>query len=222
MKKCIVLLVLLLPVVVRAGFTEGVEYLKLDSPQPTADADRIEVLEAFWYGCPHCYRFEPDLEAWLKKKPDDVAFVRLPAVFHPDWELQARAFYTAQAMGVLDKVHHEFFHQIHELREPVRSLGDVKRIFLAAGVSGHEFDRVYHSFLVVTQANRARQAGDLYGLKGVPTMVVNGKYRTTAKLAGGNRKMLEVVDFLVERERQARKARQDGRRRAKATAVSAQ
>ncbi|VAW71539.1 Periplasmic thiol:disulfide interchange protein DsbA, partial [hydrothermal vent metagenome] len=174
MKKIVVLLVLLMPVFAYAGadFKEGVEYLKLTNPQPTADADKIEVLEAFWYGCPHCYRFEPEIHAWREKKPDDVAFVRLPVIFHPSWEPHARAYYTAQIMEVLDKVHQPLFDQVHKQRQRVHSVKDVKRVFLAQGISGHEFDKIYNSFAVITKTNRAKQAGDLYSLKGVPTLVV--------------------------------------------------
>ncbi len=206
MKKIIMLAALLIPTFACADFKEGVEYLKLANSQPTADSDKIEVLELFWYGCPHCYQFEPEVHAWLENKPDDVAFVRMPAVFRPNWELHARAFYTAQILGVLDKVHQPLFDQIHKQRKQVRKVEDVKQVFIAQGVSGHDFDSTYNSFAVITRANRAKQAGDMYGLKGVPTLVVNGKYRTTAKLAGGNKQMLEVVDFLIEKERMAKTA----------------
>lgn len=205
MKKVFTLFALLmLPSFASAGFDEGVEYQTLASAQPTVNEDRIEVLELFWYGCPHCYHMEPEIEAWLKNKPDDVVFVRMPAVLGPSWELLARAFYTAQLLGVTDKTHPAIFDHIHKDRKRIRNVEDVKKIFMAEGVSEQDFDNTYKSFAVITRTNRAKQAARLYGIKGVPTLVVNGKYRTTAQLAGGNKQMLEVVDFLVEKERKAK------------------
>ncbi|MFQ5642896.1 MAG: thiol:disulfide interchange protein DsbA/DsbL [Thiogranum sp.] len=207
MKKVFALsFLLLLSPFVYAEFSEGIEYQVLANPQPTVDEGKIEVLELFWYGCPHCYQLEPELRAWLENKPDDVVFVRLPAVLGPSWELHARAFYTAQLLGVLDKVHQPIFERMHKDRKPVRNVDDVKKIFMEQGVSGQDFDNTYNSFAVITKTNRAKQAARLYGVQGVPALVVDGKYRTTAKLAGGNRKMLDVVDFLVKKEREARAA----------------
>lgn len=205
MKKVFTLFaLLLLSPFASAGFDEGIEYQTLANPQPTVNEDRIEVLELFWYGCPHCYFLESDLHAWLEKKPDDVVFVRLPAVLGPSWELLARAFYTAELLGVMDKVNTPIFERIHKDRKPVRNVADVKKIFMAHGVSEQDFDNTYKSFAVITKTNRAKQAARLYGVHGVPTLVVNGKYRTTAKLAGGNKQLLDVVDFLVQKERDAK------------------
>jgi len=195
-------LLLIMPLA-HAGFDEGIEYRKLANEQPV-DGDGIEVRELFWYGCPHCYFLEPELHAWLEKKSDDVVFVRMPAVLGPSWELLARAFYTAELLGVTDKTHPAIFARIHKDRKRIRNADDVKKIFLAQGVSEQDFDNTYKSFAVITRTNRAKQAARLYGITGVPTLVVNGKYRTTAQLAGGNKQMLEVVDFLIEKERNAK------------------
>ena len=161
MKKWFTLIALLLVApFVHADFDEGIHYKRIANPQPTANPDKIEVLELFWYGCPHCYHLEPQLDAWLEGKPDDVAFVRMPAVLGPDWELLARAYYTMELLGVEEQVHRPLFDRIHKQR---------KR----------------------------------YGITGVPVLVVNGKYLTSAQMAGGNKEMLQVVDFLVEQERTA-------------------
>jgi len=186
-----------------AGFKEGVQYQTIENSQPTVSEDRIEVLELFWYGCPHCYQLEPELEAWLKTKPDDVVFVRLPAVLGPSWELHARAFYTAELLGVTDKIHKPLFERMHKEKRPIRNVAQLKEIFLAQGVSEQDFDNTYKSFAVITKTNRAKQAASLYGIKGVPALVVNGKYRTSVREAGSNKGMLEVVDFLVKQERAA-------------------
>jgi thiol:disulfide interchange protein DsbA len=186
-----------------ADFRQGKEYDMTPAPQPTSSGDKIEVLELFWYGCPHCYHLEPELETWLANKPDDVAFVRVPAVLGPRWELLARAYYTADLLGVLDKIHEPLFEHIHKYHRRITNEAQLKAFFVQQGVSEADFDKTFKSFAVITKTNRAKEARNLYGITGVPTMVVNGKYRTSASMAGGNTKMLKVVDFLVEKEREA-------------------
>jgi protein dithiol oxidoreductase (disulfide-forming) len=207
MKKLFAFLALvLLALPVFADFQEGTDYEVLATPQPTSSDDKIEVLELFWYGCPHCYHLEPELNAWLKHKPDDVVFVRVPAVLGTSWELLARAYYTADLLGALDKIHEPLFDHIHKDRKLIRNASELKAFFMQQGVSEADFDKTFNSFAVVTMTNRAREARNMYGITGVPTMVVNGKYRTTATLAGSNEKMLQVVDFLVAKERAERAA----------------
>jgi thiol:disulfide interchange protein DsbA len=204
MKKLIAFMALvLLTLPVFADFKEGTEYQLLATPQPTASGDKIEVLELFWYGCPHCYHLEPDLNAWLKRKPDDVEFVRVPAVLGAPWELLARGYYTADLLGVLDKIHEPLFDHIHKEHKFIRNASELKAFFMEQGVTEADFNKTFNSFAVVTMTNRAKEARNMYGLTGVPTIVVNGKYRTTATLAGSNEKMLQVVDFLVAKERGA-------------------
>jgi len=195
-------LLLLIPFA-HADPKEGVQYQVIKNAQPTASEDKIEVLELFWYGCPHCYHLESELDTWLKNKPDDIVFVRVPAILGPSWELYARAFYTAELLGVADKIHKPLFDRIHKEKKPIRNLQQLKDFFIAQGVSAQDFDDTYKSFAVITKTNRAKQASSLYGISGVPALVVNGKYRTSAREAGGNREILEVVDFLVEKERAA-------------------
>ncbi|TCK16952.1 thiol:disulfide interchange protein DsbA [Thiogranum longum] len=185
------------------AWKEGVNYEKLSAPQPTETAGKIEVRELFWYACPHCYQLEPELHAWLEKKPADVEFVRMPAVLGPNWELLARAYYTAEILGVLDKVHEPIFDRLHKQRKRIRTPEDVKAIFAENGVSAKDFDNAFASFAVITKTNRSKRVREMYGVTGVPTLIINGKYRTSATMAGGNRQMLEVVDYLVEQERKA-------------------
>jgi thiol:disulfide interchange protein DsbA len=194
---------LLLTPVAHAGFQEGVNYKPIANPQPTVNADRIEVRELFWYGCPHCYHLEPHVDSWLESKPDDVDFVRMPAVLGPTWELLARAYYTMELLDVEDPVHMALFERIHKDRKQLRTVDDVRALFVEQGVKAEDFDRTFQSFAVITKTNRARQARAMYGLTGVPVIVVNGKYLVTAEMAGGNKQVLEVVDFLIERERAA-------------------
>jgi len=188
---------------VYAEFDEGINYDVIATPQPTSEPDKIEVLELFWYGCPHCYHLEHDVQAWLKTKPDDVDFVRVPAVLGPSWELLGRAYYTAQLLGVEDTMHQALFDRIHKDRKMIRNVGDLAAIFVENGVSEEDFFSTYQSFAVVTKTNRAKQAHERYGVTGVPAIIVNGKYRTSAKQAGGNKQIFDVVDYLVEKERRA-------------------
>jgi len=207
MKKLVVLLALsLMAATSFAGYEEGVQYQKISTPQPTSSDDKIEVLELFWYGCPHCYHLEPELNAWLKKLPDDVVFVRVPAVLGPSWELLARGYYTADLLGVLDKIHEPLFDYLHKQRKTIRNVAELKAFFEKQGVSAEDFDKTYNSFAVVTRTNRAKEAHNLYGATGVPTLIVDGKYRASASLVGSNEKMLQVVDFLIDKERKARQA----------------
>lgn len=179
------------------------QYTKLANVQPTGSEDKIEVVELFWYGCSHCYHFEPILDKWVENKPDDVEFVRVPAILGPSWELMARGYYTAEVLEVTDKIHGPLFDYIHRDRKRIRNVDDLRDFFGKAGISAEDFDKAFNSFAVVTMTNRAKQAHTRYGANGVPTVIVNGKYRTSAQQAGGNEKIIEVVDYLVEQERAA-------------------
>jgi len=195
------LLLLFIPFA-RAEFSEGVEYKLLASPQATSTGDKIEVRELFWYGCPHCFHLEPELEKWLETKPDDVEFVRMPAILGPNWELLGRAYYTAELLEVEDKIHKPLFIYLHTDRKRIRDVEELQDFFVAQGVSKDDFQKTYNSFAVITKTRRSDQAAQLYGLTGVPALVVNGKYMVNASLAGGsNEKMLDVVNFLIEKER---------------------
>lgn len=186
-----------------AAWVEGVNYETLASPQPTDSGDRIEVRELFWYACPHCYQVEPIVQDWLEHKPDDVAFVRMPAILGPRWELLARAYYTAETLDVVDKVHVPIFERLHRERKHIRTPAEVKAIFVEQGITEADFDNAFKSFAVVTKTNRSKRVREMYGANGVPMLIINGKYRTNATMAGGNGKMMEVVNFLVEQERKA-------------------
>lgn len=193
---------LLLPLsAVAKDFEAGKEYVVLAKAQPVNTADKIEVIEFFWYGCPHCYHLEPALTAWLKDKPKDVEFIRIPAVLGPSWELLAQGFYTAEVLGVADKIHGPLFDYLHKARKRIRTPDELKAFFVTQGVSEADFDKTYKSFAVVTKTSRAKQATQRYGLNSVPTLVVAGKYRTGPSMAGSNKAMLDVVNFLVDKQR---------------------
>ena len=200
------LLVMLLPLfaattVLAKDYQEGTEYHKLVSPQPTGNKDKIEVVELFWYGCPHCYHLEPFLADWQAKKPDDVEFIRLPAILGRNWDLLAKAWYTADLLGVTDKTHLALFKAIHEKKQKIDSEEKLREIFVDQGVSAEDFNNTFKSFAVAIKLNNARLMTRRYAITGVPTIIINGKYSTSASLAGGNPDVIKVMDHLIDQER---------------------
>lgn len=185
---------------------EGIDYVTLAAPQPTSDPQKIEVVELFSYTCPHCFHFEPMLHEWVAAQPKDVVFVRIPAVFRPSWEPLARAYYTAEMLGVLDKIHLPLFKAIHEQKQNLESEDALAKFFVAQGVDEKQFRDTYKSFGVAAKINRAKQMQQRYGINGVPTLVINGKYRTSANEAGGHDGMLSVAGKLIAQERTAMKS----------------
>ena len=192
-----------------AGFDEGIEYLPIKPPVPTDNNKKVEVVELFWYGCPHCYAFEPKLLAWLKHKPANVEFIRIPAVFpnRPLWELHARAYYTAELLGVLDKTHEALFDAIHKDRQSLFDEDSLANFYAKYGVDKKLFKETMHSFGVQMKVDRAKELSRRYGIDGVPTLVIDGKFRTYASLTNGEDGMLKVTDFLIEKESKAMSAK---------------
>jgi len=197
-------LILFLPLAVQsASIVEGFEYKRIVPAQQTqAPVGKIEVVELFWYGCPHCYRFEPSLKKWLKNKPADVVFIRIPAQMNPGWVIHAQAYYTAEALGVSDKMHEKFFDAMHNKKRKLKTTDEIAALFVENGISRDKFDKVFNSFGVKTKMANARGMVQRYGATSVPTMIVNGKYRTDATTAGGSHKdLINVIDFLTNKER---------------------
>jgi len=184
---------------------EQAGYETLSVPQPTQNPDKVEVIEFFWYGCPHCYDFEPLLEEWLKNKPKNVEFIRQPAVFSELWSKHAKAYYTAEALGVLDKVHADFFNAIQIKKEALDTEEALAKFFAAHGVDEAQFHEAYNSFVVDAKMRQAPQMATRYGITGVPAIIVNGKYKTNGKLAGSHEKMIEVMNNLIKQESPAKK-----------------
>ncbi len=199
------LLAVLLPCLAFAGssagsFKEGVDYDVLAKPQPTESGDKVEVLELFWYGCPHCYDLEPTIEHWLENPPENAVYRRMPAVFRPEWMVHARAYYAAEALGVVDKIHRPLFDAIHAEKRRLFDEKSLTEFFAEHGVKPEDFTKAYHSFAVQTKAQRAKVMTRRYGISGVPAMIVNGKYRTSVHKARGPERMMEVIDALVAKE----------------------
>ena len=182
-------------------FVVGQHYQEVKPAVATSTAaDKVEVLELFWYGCPHCYAFEPQLQEWLKNKADYIEFVRVPAVFAQNWEVHARAFYAAQQLGVLDKLNGPVFDAIHKEDRKLGSQEEVTQFFADKGVSAEDFKKAYNSFDVDTKTRRAIALTREYGITGVPALIVNGKYRSSAQEAGDFATLLKLVDYLAAKE----------------------
>jgi thiol:disulfide interchange protein DsbA len=179
---------------------EGIDYVQLPAPQPTETGEKIEVLEVFMYSCPHCFHLEPTIEAWLKNKPENVEFRRMPAVFGPKVEPHARAFYAAELLGVLDKLSLALFEALHVKKQKVWDEDALVGLAEGIGIDGAEFRKAYGSFFVQMKVNRAKEMGARYGVDGVPAIIVNGKYRTSPSQTGSREEMMAVVDHLIGME----------------------
>ncbi len=186
-----------------AQYKEGQHYQVLSQPVRTRDSDKIEVVELFWYGCPHCYHFEPLVKKWKQNQGDDVDFWRSPAIWNDRMKLHARAFFTAKALGVLDQVHEPLFTTLVVERKRLDSADKIEDLFAKHGVDREKFRDTFNSFGVNSQVTQAGARARSYKITGTPELVVNGKYRVAAGMAGGQAEMLEVADFLVKKERAA-------------------
>ena len=188
-------------------FQEGKHYVRMVPTQPTVGgADKIEVAEFFWYGCPHCYDMEPFINRWAENKNPGVRFVRVPAVWNPLVRLHAQLYYTEEVLvrsgaikdpaGFRDTV----FQEYHQRNNRMTSAAAIARIFARFGVSQEEFDRTWNSFEVNQKLRVAEDLARRYSIASVPAIVVNGKYRTSAGEAGGYPKLMELIDELTVRE----------------------
>ena len=180
-------------------YQEGVEYKRV-AEQPTDSEDKIEVLEFFWYGCPHCYQFEPVLKKWLETKPSNVDFIRVPAVFRPEWKVHARTYYALQAMGLGEKYHSAIFDAIIKDKKDIYSEGDMIDFLVSSGVNEKDFKAAYNAFSIDSQVRKAIKKVKGYAIEGVPAIGVNGKYLVSGKSAGTYENMLRVVDSLIKQE----------------------
>ncbi|HFD11764.1 MAG TPA: thiol:disulfide interchange protein DsbA/DsbL [Crenotrichaceae bacterium] len=182
---------------------KGEGYETIDPPQPTDDPGKVEVIEFFWYGCPHCYRFEPILQKWLKTRPDYVNYIPQPTAFNATWAKHARAYYTAEALGVIDKMHEDFFTAIQIDKKRLDKEDVLADFFAAHGVKKEDFTNTYSSFLVEAKTRQAEAAPGRYGVTGVPAVVINGKYRVSGTTAKNYDNMIKVMDYLIAKEHAA-------------------
>jgi thiol:disulfide interchange protein DsbA len=183
----------------------GKQYTELSNPVPVSETGKIEVVELFWYGCPHCYAFEPTLNAWAQKLPQDVSFKRVPAMFGGVWNVHGQVFVALEAMGVEQKVHDAVFAAIHKEHKKLATPEEMADFLADQGVDRDKFLSTYNSFAVKGQVEKDKKLAMAYQISGVPTMIVNGKYRFDLGSAGGPDQALQVADFLIQKERAAAK-----------------
>ena len=189
-----------------AEYVAGKHYQVLDTPVRTAAPEKIEVAEVFWYGCGHCFTFEPQLEQWEAGLGEDVVLARSPAIWHPTMSLHARAYYTAKALGVLDELHPALFEAMNLKKNRLASEDAIAEIFTDHGVDADSFHQTFNSFGVNSAVRQADARQRSYQISGTPEMIVDGKYRITARMAGGHQGMLAVADHLIALEREKRAA----------------
>jgi protein dithiol oxidoreductase (disulfide-forming) len=190
------------PALAQRAPEEGMDYFTLNPPQTTESPGKIEVTEFFWYRCPHCYALEPQLQSWLKQLPKDAQFRRVPAVFNDDWAIDARIFYTLEALGQEERLHKALFDAIHQ-QGGARLKGEAYAKWAAEwlakqGVDPKKYDETFRSFSVSTKVRRATQMTQAYRFDGVPALAVQGRYVVNA-----SNSMLSVADYLIGRLRKA-------------------
>lgn len=190
-------------------FRGGLHYDPLGAPLPVPADNSIEVIEFFWYSCPHCFDFDPILDEWVAKKPEDVKFVRIPAMFNANAQLQARLFYALELMGELDRLHKAVFETVNVARIRLDDEREIDQFAQKHGVDVERLHDTMNSFAVEGKLARASDLARRYGIRGVPTMVVNGQYRS-GKGFRTQEEVLKLVDYLVAKVRAERARAQAG------------
>ncbi|MFI8376275.1 thiol:disulfide interchange protein DsbA [Pseudomonas helleri] len=185
----------------------GKTYYELSNPVSVAVPGKIEVVELFWYGCPHCYAFEPVVNPWAEKLPSDVNFVRLPAMFGGPWDAHGQMFLTLEAMGVEHKVHAAVFNAIQKEGKRLTDKDEMADFLATQGVDKAKFLQTFDSFAIKGKIAKAKDLAKKYEISGVPTMIVDGKYRFDLGTAGGPEQALNVADQLIAKERAAKTAK---------------
>jgi thiol:disulfide interchange protein DsbA len=192
---------LALPARAQGAPVEGTHFVRLTPPVATSSPGRIEVIEFFWYGCPHCNAFEPALDAWSKALPADVVFRRVPAAFTASWVPHQRIFYALESLDLLPTMHRKVFYAIHGQRLRLDKPADIIAFMVSNGIDAAKFGQAYDSFTVQTKVRQATQLSTAYKIDGVPALGVQGRFYTSGPLAGSNERSLLVADYLIERSR---------------------
>lgn len=186
---------------------EGHDYTRVKNTQPVATGKKVEVLEFFWYRCPHCFQLEPGLNTWLKKLPKDAQIRRVPAVFRDDWAPGARIYYTLEQMGLLDRLHHKVFDAYHveniNLNDPAVLGGWIAR----QGVDRKKFEGIYNSFSTQSKVMQGAKLATAYGITGVPAFIIDGKYTTAMSMANSEPRLFEILDQLIVKARTERRGK---------------
>lgn len=186
----------------RADLIEGKNYTVLTKPQQTQDANKIEVLEFFWYGCPHCYSLHPYLKTWLKSIPEDVDFRYVPATLRPNWVAAAKIFYAIEVLGKADELHDKVYDAIHrdkiDLNNESVLLSWIEK---QEGIDRKKFENAYNSFTVQNQVAKSTQITRQYQLNGVPALIINGKYLTSGGMSNSPQDTIKTLEALIEKAR---------------------
>lgn len=177
-------------------------YTTLAEPQPTNTGEKIEVLEFFWYGCPHCYTFEPALEKWQREKSEYIDFIRIPAVLGEHWIDHAKAYYSAKILNSLEQIHGPLFKAIHEQKSKIHDQESLRKFFEKQGINSADFSNAYQSKEVDQALKIAYSLGKNYKITGVPAIIINGKYKTSISMAGSAEKTIQVINTLAALEQQ--------------------
>lgn len=184
-----------------AQMRAGKDYKPLANPQAVETGEKIEVIEFFWYGCPHCFDLEPFLKKWTAKLPKDVEFRRIPAIPTERWMPNARTFYALEAMGLLERMHGEVFDAIHIDRVNLNDERVQLDWMAKKGVDRAKFSEAWKSFSVQSKTKRAAQLTQAYDITGVPTLVVDGKYQTSVSMTGSPEGLMQTLDGLIAKAR---------------------
>ena len=184
-----------------AKIEEGFDYRILPIAQPVETKGKVEVIEFFWYGCPHCYDFEPELSAWVKRQPKDVTFRRVPVAFRDDFMPHSQLFYALEAMGKGDALNEKVMYAMHKENKRLLTEPEIADWATSQGLDRNTFLATYRSFAVVSKARVAKQLTEAYRIDGVPTIVMQGRYVTSPSIAGTKAKAIAVMDYLEEKIR---------------------
>ncbi|MGY1489087.1 thiol:disulfide interchange protein DsbA/DsbL [Methylobacillus pratensis] len=203
MKKLLAALMLLVSATAMADPQLGNEFNQTAKTIKTDNPAKIEVLEIFWYGCPHCYHLEPSLATWVKKLPQDVYFKRVPGVPRPDWAPAGKAFYALEALNLTEKLHNQLFDAIHKARtvNPTVEAQLIDWITKQGGQDRKKVEEAFNSFSTNNNVVRAMNTFRDSGATGVPAIIIDGRYITSSSMAGGNQNVLKVADYLIENVR---------------------
>lgn len=182
------------------AYVEGTHYQATAQRIATSDDGVVEVYELFSYSCPHCFNLDPQVEQWQKTLSDNVKFTRVPAIFRDSWLQLAKLFYAAEVTGDLERLHPVIFNAIHVDKKRLNTEDEILDFVADQGIDREMFAKTMNSFTVQSKVKKALVISQTSGITGVPSMIVNGQYRTDAPAAGSMENMLNVVDFLIEQQ----------------------
>ena len=185
------------------SFEAGKQYVELSKPVAVSQPGKIEVVELFWFGCGHCYQFEPTINPWIEQLPEDVNFIRIPALFGGAWNVHGQMFFTLEALDVEEQVHNDVFDAIHKQGKKLATPQEMADFFATKGIDRETFLKTFNSFGVKSQMEKAKKLAMAFQISGVPVMIVNGKYRFDIGSSGGPQQALKVADYLIDKERAA-------------------